>query len=67
MEHSDQEQPVAEQLQLIKPVVAATGNPTVDAALARLTDTAELPVAEQVEVFDEIHRRLQDALADTHS
>lgn len=61
-----QPQPLA-QMQLIKPEVAATGHPTVDAALARLTDSAELPVAEQVEVFDEIHRRLQDALADTHS
>lgn len=67
MDQDDQEQPVAQQLQLIKPTVAETGNPTVDAALARLGDTVDLPVAEQVEVFDEIHRRLQDALADTHS
>ena len=35
----------------------------VDTALERLADLAERPVAEHVEVLDEVHRLLQDALA----
>lgn len=56
----------ASQLPLMKPEIAATGDLRVDAAIQRLADTAELPVAEQVEVFDEVHRRLQDVLAEAH-
>ncbi|TAL21547.1 MAG: hypothetical protein EPN99_07415 [Frankiales bacterium] len=33
------------------------------AARQRLTALADAPVAEHVEVFDEVHRLLQDALA----
>ena len=33
------------------------------AATERLAQLAELPVAEHVAVFDEVHRLLQDALA----
>jgi hypothetical protein len=40
-----------------------TGDARVDAALARLEDLDELPVAEHVEQFDAVHRTLQDALA----
>jgi hypothetical protein len=36
---------------------------SVDSALARLADLEELPVAEHVAVYDEVHRLLQDALA----
>ena len=39
-----------------------TGDERVDAALARLADLEELPFAAQVAVFDDVHRRLQDAL-----
>lgn len=60
------ENPQDTQLHLIKPEVAPTGDERVDAALARMQDTNDLPPAEQVEVFDEVHRRLQDALAQTH-
>ena len=35
----------------------------VAAALARLQTLDDTPVAEHVEVFDEVHRDLQDALA----
>lgn len=54
------------QLHLIKPEVQPSGDARVDAALARLADTTDLPIAEQIEVFDEVHRRLQDALAQAH-
>jgi hypothetical protein len=35
----------------------------VDTALALLDGLDELPVAVHVEVFDQVHRSLQDALA----
>jgi hypothetical protein len=41
-----------------------TGEPPVDDAIRRLDDLTEMPVSEHVGVFDESHRRLQDALAD---
>ena len=37
--------------------------PTVLAARERLAQLDDAPVAEHVEVFDEVHRLLQDALA----
>ena len=37
--------------------------PAVTAAMTRLEELAGRPVAEHVEVFDEVHRHLQDALA----
>jgi hypothetical protein len=41
-----------------------TGDPRVDEALARLRELDSLPTAEQVPVLEDIHQRLQDALAD---
>ena len=41
----------------------ATEDPRVDAALARLADTQARPAADHVEVFEDVHRRLQDSLA----
>ena len=41
-----------------------TGDPRIDAATARLGDLADLPTADHVAVYDDVHRRLQDALAD---
>lgn len=41
-----------------------TGDARVDAATARLGDLAELPTADHVAIYDDVHRRLQDALAD---
>jgi hypothetical protein len=42
----------------------ATGEPRVDAALARLDDLAGLPVTEHRAVFDDVHRRLRDVLGE---
>ena len=41
-----------------------TGEPRVDAALQRLQDISAAPVDEHVAIYDDVHRRLQDALAD---
>jgi hypothetical protein len=41
-----------------------TGEPLVDAALDRLAELADVPPAEQVTGYDEVHRRLADALND---
>ena len=46
--------------------IESTSDIRVDSALARMQDVRELPTDEHVEVFDEVHRRLQDALADSH-
>ncbi|WP_119730749.1 hypothetical protein [Thermomonospora amylolytica] len=40
-----------------------TGDERVDAALGRLAGLAGLPVADHVQVFEEVHRGLQDVLA----
>jgi len=42
---------------------ASTGEPRVDEAVDRLRGLTGLPVAEHADVFDDVHRRLQDALA----
>ena len=41
----------------------ATDDARVDAALAELANTTGRPAAEHVEVFEDVHRRLQDSLA----
>lgn len=41
-----------------------TGHPGVDAALDRLRELADLPTGAHPELFDDLHRRLQDALAE---
>lgn len=42
-------------------------DPRVDDALSRLAEVDALPLAEQVEVFTDIHRRLAAVLADPES
>ncbi len=44
--------------------VPTTGEARVDAATARLEEIAGLPTVEHVEVYEDVHRRLQGALAD---
>lgn len=44
--------------------IEKTGNERVDAALDLLQDSSDLPTDEQFRVFEDIHRRLQDTLAD---
>jgi hypothetical protein len=41
-----------------------TGEARVDAATARLAEIADLPTSDHVAVYDDVHRRLQDALSD---
>jgi hypothetical protein len=43
--------------------LASAGDSGVDAALTPLAGLADLPVAEHAEVYDEVHRGLQQALA----
>jgi len=39
-----------------------TGNAEVDAAVERLGDADELPVHAHIEVYEDVHRGLRDAL-----
>lgn len=52
----------------LAPAPSATpADPRVDDALSRLAEIDQLPLAEQVEVFGDIHRRLAAVLADPDS
>jgi hypothetical protein len=44
--------------------VEPTGEARVDAAVERLRELARRPPAEHVAIYEDVHRRLQDALAD---
>jgi hypothetical protein len=46
------------------PPTVATGDPRVDAALAPLAVLDEAPVEEHPAVVEEVHRALQDILAE---
>jgi hypothetical protein len=46
---------------------SATPDPRVDDAVSRLAEVDALPLAEQVEVYSDIHRRLAGVLADPDS
>jgi hypothetical protein len=50
--------------ELAEASTATTGDPRVDEAVARLHELDALPTPERVPVLEEIHGRLQDALAD---
>jgi len=45
------------------PAPEPTGDERVDAALSRFDELAAAPVADHVEVFEDVQRRLQDVLA----
>jgi hypothetical protein len=47
--------------------IESTSDLRVDSALARMQDVDNAPTEEHIEIFDEVHRRLQDALADAQS
>ncbi|MBO0772194.1 MAG: hypothetical protein J2P35_12120 [Actinobacteria bacterium] len=53
-----------EQREDVPAAPGATGDPRVDGALSRLDDLAGLPVAEHPAVFEQVHRRLAEALGD---
>lgn len=44
--------------------IEKTGDERVDAALDLLQDSNDLPTDEKFRIFEDIHRRLQDTLAD---
>jgi hypothetical protein len=44
-------------------IVEATGNAEVDAAVERLRDADELPTDAHIEVYEDAHAGLRDALA----
>lgn len=46
------------------PGTPVTGESAVDDALARLAQIGEAPTAEHVEIYDDVHDRLTDTLAD---
>jgi hypothetical protein len=46
------------------PAPEPTGLPQVDGAVDQLGSLADLPVHDHVEVFDDVQRRLHDALAE---
>jgi hypothetical protein len=45
------------------PPVEPTGDERVDEAVARLGELGGAPVSRHVEIFEDVHRRLQDVLA----
>lgn len=45
-------------------LVAGPDVPAVDAAMAELATLDELPVHDHAEVYERVHRRLQDAMVD---
>lgn len=45
------------------PVAAPTGDERVDEALTRLGGLGHVPVSGHVEIFSDVHQRLQDVLA----
>ncbi len=46
------------------PETSAVAEPRVEAAVARLAELDGLAVPEHVALFEDVHRRLQDTLAD---
>ena len=46
------------------PSTPATGEPRVDAALARLDELAGRPFTEHRAIFEDVHRRLRDVLGE---
>ena len=57
----------ADEVSATIPGAPACDDPRVDDALSRLGEVEALPLAEQVEVFTDIHRRLAAVLADPDS
>jgi hypothetical protein len=56
------EAPLAESPVPLGVVLRPTGNAEVDEAVARLADADELPTGGHVEVYEDVHRGLRDAL-----
>lgn len=53
-----------QQLNIDTPLaVVQTNDSKVDAATARLNELSELPVNQHAEIFEDVHRRLQETLS----
>jgi len=55
---------VTEQSPPDPPPVPRTGVPAADAAAERLSELEEAPLDEHVAIYEDVHRRLQEGLAD---
>jgi hypothetical protein len=49
--------------EMVVPEVEPTGHPDVDAALDRLRELGEQPTGAHADLYDGVHQRLQDVLA----
>jgi hypothetical protein len=58
------EQPTADSAEPGSDSVSGTGDARIDSALAALDDLDGTPVHEHAAVIEEVHRSLQDVLAD---
>ncbi len=66
-ERAVDEQPVDEQPvdeQPVETFASVPGDPRVDAALRRSAELAATSPTEHVEIYEDVHRRLQEVLAD---
>ena len=62
------DRPVPGHLAVAQPMaVGSTGDPRVDDAMARLVDVDGSPVSEHLDIYQDVHRRLHEALADLDS
>ena len=58
------EHPEEEQLPLVAQPWTPTGDVRVDTAVDLIGNLADLPTADHLAVFEDVHRRLHDTLAD---
>ena len=58
------EHPEEEQLPLVTQPWTPTGDVRVDTAVELTGDLANLPTTEHLAVYEDVHRRLQETLAD---
>ena len=63
-EHAEQPEHAAQPEGLEHPDVEDVRDPRIAAAVARLDGLTDTPLVEHVEVYEDVHRVLQDALAD---
>lgn len=62
-DHQNQNQQAELSLGALKPIIP-TGDGRVDGATERLNELMNLPAIEHVTVYEDVHRRLHDALTD---
>lgn len=62
-DNQNQNQQAELSLGALKPIIP-TGDGRVDGATERLNELSNLPAIEHVTVYEDVHRRLHDALTD---